>query len=62
MVQVFREEAPLASVLPRYLALEAGRRLRDAGVELRAGGECAPPPLRDRPRRALTPSSAQPRW
>ncbi|CAB3232702.1 unnamed protein product [Arctia plantaginis] len=39
VVQVFREEAPLASVLPRYLAQEAARRLRDSGVELRAGAE-----------------------
>lgn len=34
VTQVFREEAPLARVLPPYLAEEAARRLRATGVEL----------------------------
>ncbi|KAJ8728477.1 hypothetical protein PYW07_006173 [Mythimna separata] len=34
VLQLFREEAPLAGVLPPYLAAEAARRLRDAGVTL----------------------------
>lgn len=34
VLQLFREAAPLGGVLPRYLAAEAARRLRDAGVTL----------------------------
>lgn len=34
VLQLFREAAPLASVLPPYLAAEAARRLREAGVAL----------------------------
>ncbi|XP_075982138.1 apoptosis-inducing factor 1, mitochondrial-like isoform X2 [Anticarsia gemmatalis] len=34
VLQLFREEAPLAAVLPQYLAEEAARRLREAGVTL----------------------------
>ncbi|KAJ0172437.1 hypothetical protein K1T71_011587 [Dendrolimus kikuchii] len=37
VVQVFREEAPMAAVLPPYLAAEAARRLAEAGVLLRPG-------------------------
>ncbi|XP_028166812.1 apoptosis-inducing factor 1, mitochondrial-like [Ostrinia furnacalis] len=41
VTQVFREAAPMAGVLPRYLALEAARRLQRAGVELRPDTEVA---------------------
>lgn len=34
VLQLFREAAPLAAVLPPYLAAEAARRLREAGVTL----------------------------
>ncbi|XP_059062373.1 apoptosis-inducing factor 1, mitochondrial-like [Achroia grisella] len=39
VTQVFREPAPLAAVLPRYLADEAARRLRAAGVALAPAAE-----------------------
>lgn len=39
VVQVFREEAPMAAVLPPYLAAEAGRHLREEGVRLRPSSD-----------------------
>ncbi|XP_052744573.1 apoptosis-inducing factor 1, mitochondrial-like isoform X2 [Bicyclus anynana] len=39
VLQLFREEAPLARVLPPYLAAEAARRLEAEGVRLRARAE-----------------------
>ncbi|XP_047027714.1 apoptosis-inducing factor 1, mitochondrial-like isoform X1 [Helicoverpa zea] len=39
VLQLFRERAPLAGVLPPYLAQEAARRLREAGVALRPAAE-----------------------
>lgn len=47
VTQVFREAAPLAGVLPAYLAAEAARRLRRAGVSLRPGAEVADGAWRD---------------
>ncbi|XP_045778734.1 apoptosis-inducing factor 1, mitochondrial-like isoform X2 [Maniola jurtina] len=39
VVQLYREVAPLAHVLPPYLAADVARRLEAEGVELRAGAE-----------------------
>ncbi|KAL0830234.1 hypothetical protein ABMA28_003681 [Loxostege sticticalis] len=39
VTQVFREAAPMAGVLPDYLAAEAARRLQRAGVHLQAESE-----------------------
>ncbi|KAH9631940.1 hypothetical protein HF086_000277 [Spodoptera exigua] len=47
VTQLFREPAPLAGVLPPYLAAEAARRLRAAGVALRPGAELLRGELRD---------------
>lgn len=39
VVQLYREEAPLAGLLPRYLAEDAARRLADCGVTLLSEAE-----------------------
>ncbi|XP_053616457.1 apoptosis-inducing factor 1, mitochondrial-like isoform X2 [Plodia interpunctella] len=41
VTQVYREATPLAGVLPAYLACEAARRLRGAGVRLSSGAVLA---------------------
>ncbi|XP_039748325.1 apoptosis-inducing factor 1, mitochondrial-like isoform X2 [Pararge aegeria] len=41
VLQLFREDAPLAGVLPPYLAEHAARRLAAAGVQLRPRAELA---------------------
>ncbi|KAF9796923.1 hypothetical protein SFRURICE_016591 [Spodoptera frugiperda] len=47
VTQLFREAAPLGAVLPPYLAAEAARRLRAAGVLLRPGCELLRGELRE---------------